>query len=692
MTQNGTVSAASEKAENAPTEKEKEKEKKRDDINIEEMQFGVWTFKVASSAKSALEVYRSEIKMAYPLFLRLFTDIYSVSPTLFIVFLACKLWDGIEEALVMHLSSSLLRKIEAGVISGVPDVRGIVTSVMLQLVCSAVVSYMSWHSQRALQELETEVRRYFELHLMKAKLSKDLPTSQEASSSSDISAFQAWRAFADVISFFTEMFKTASQLALIVHLSRESGGPLFALLCIIKPIFSAMTFRAWWDKVCFGFASNEDYRRMMSLENLANGGFRQDIISHNLGAWIIQEYQKARKALSGISDESFYSVYSRRETPTYDVIAKVLGELPVAYCALAMIFKPLAFSVASISILQQSALTLRYSLETILSSTEDFRGGVHSIRRMYEATEIMNLMKDGHLPYPQIDDNEEWNGERGMSFELKDITFAYPGSEKTTMALNGISINIKAGQLVVIVGANGSGKSTLIRILSRLYDSTSGSILIDGHPSKDYHVEDLHRATAILSQESDIYPLTLAENIGLGCPERSNDMALIEEAARDGGAAEFMSKLKDGVQTTLNSYHSYFHNNLHGNRDHPLYEEMEKMKKKIDISGGERQRIVAARSFMRFKSGRVKFVAVDEPSSALDAEGELQLFNRLLDVRKGKTMVFVTHRFGHLTKHADLLICMKDGLIAESGTHQELMERKGEYAKLYDIQAKAFIE
>lgn len=111
---------------------------------------------------------------------------------------------------------------------------------------------------------------------------------------------------------------------------------------------------------------------------------------------------------------------------------------------------------------------------------------------------------------------------------------------------------------------------------------------------------------------------------------------------------------------------------------------------------------------MRFKSGKVKFVAVDEPSSALDAEGELKLFENLLAVREGKTMVFVTHRFGHLTKHANLIMCvlivllllrtvnscphrcMKEGNIVEMGTHGELMEKKGEYANLYDIQASAF--
>lgn len=143
------------------------------------------------------------------------------------------------------------------------------------------------------------------------------------------------------------------------------------------------------------------------------------------------------------------------------------------------------------------------------------------------------------------------------------------------------------------MGENGSGKSTLIRILARLYDPTTGQILIDGRPSHEYRIKDLHHATVILSQDNLIYPLTLAENIGLGYPDRSSDIEMIEEAAEDGGASEFMSKLKSGIQTSLNPHAETFHHNLYGNNSHPLYEEMKEMERTIDISGGEKQRVVA---------------------------------------------------------------------------------------------------
>ena len=179
-----------------------------------------------------------------------------------------------------------------------------------------------------------------------------------------------------------------------------------------------------------------------------------------------------------------------------------------------------------------------------------------------------------------------------MNLPIRDVSFAYPGSRKKTDPLRGINLDIKPGQVVVIVGVNGSGKSTLTRILARLYDPSSGELLVDGRSSTEYCLADLHRATALLSQDSHIFPLTLAENIGLGYPEHSSDLDMIKEAAKEGGAAEFIEGLEEGYQTMLTSFENSFHMNLGGDRQHPLWVMSDKMTKKSDISGGQRQRIV----------------------------------------------------------------------------------------------------
>ena len=229
-----------------------------------------------------------------------------------------------------------------------------------------------------------------------------------------------------------------------------------------------------------------------------------------------------------------------------------------------------------------------------------------NVKRLYSSEKVVNSIKDGAIEYPP-------SGEKaprlGMEFDLRyallhlllcdiliyvrDVTFSYPGSKTETPALSAISLSIQPGQLVMIVGANGSGKSTLIRLLCRLYDPTSGQIFIDGNPSKSYRLHDLHQATAILSQDNQIYPLSLRENIALGFPEAADDTEAIIQAAKNGGAWSVIEKLKDGLDTHLDATDFAESWNLEGSTDHPLYQELMKHEKKADLSGGEKQRIVA---------------------------------------------------------------------------------------------------
>ncbi|KAF8888495.1 P-loop containing nucleoside triphosphate hydrolase protein [Mucidula mucida] len=324
----------------------------------------------------------------------------------------------------------------------------------------------------------------------------------------------------------------------------------------------------------------------------------------------------------------------------------------------------------------------------MVSNVQSFRRQSQELRNLYEAEKIKNVLTDGDVAYPRTDEEKS----QGMSFELRNLAFKYPGSKTTSPSLSNVNLTIKSGQLVVIVGSNGSGKSTILKLLSRTYDPTSGpdSLLVDGLPITQYRMRDLHESTATLTQDHRLFPLSLGENIGLGNVAMVHDTDRIKAAAEMGGATHCIEKLEQKYETFLDPLNDAYGHQMPDDKEHPLNVELEKVEKTIELSGGEKQRVVASRTFMRFNTGRVKYVAVDEPSSALDPEGEAQLFDNLIKVREGKTMIFVTHRFGHLTKHADLIVCMKDGSVAEAGTHAELMALDGEYAKLYNIQASAF--
>jgi ABC-type multidrug transport system fused ATPase/permease subunit len=164
-----------------------------------------------------------------------------------------------------------------------------------------------------------------------------------------------------------------------------------------------------------------------------------------------------------------------------------------------------------------------------------------------------------------------------------DLSFTYPGSKSTKDALKSVSFSIKAGQLVVIVGPNGSGKSTVVKILNRLYNPTSGEVLVDGQPMGSYRISDLREATADLTQDHTLYPLSIRENIGLGHPAYVSDTDMIAQSAKLGGAFDFISKFGQGFDTTLQPVRTAYLGHLTGT--HPLKDIFDKLEKQVDISG-----------------------------------------------------------------------------------------------------------
>ncbi|KAI0688244.1 P-loop containing nucleoside triphosphate hydrolase protein [Cytidiella melzeri] len=266
--------------------------------------------------------------------------------------------------------------------------------------------------------------------------------------------------------------------------------------------------------------------------------------------------------------------------------------------------------------------------------------------------------------------------------------FQYPGSQNGQYALKSVSFTLAPSSMVVIVGQNGSGKSSLANLLTGLCKPSSGDILIDGINISSLRTEDVSQATASLTQDHRLLPLSIGENISLGDSSARHCTGRVREAAALGGATGFISKFSDGLEHSLAVLRTHF--SFGELTSGPLADFASEFQQCSSVSGGERQRLVAARTFMRILSTKTKLVVADEPSAAIDPIGEYELFQKMREHGKGKTMVFISHRFGHLTKFADQILCMKDGQLVEAGTHAELVAIDGEYRKLYDVQAKAF--
>jgi ABC-type multidrug transport system fused ATPase/permease subunit len=246
--------------------------------------------------------------------------------------------------------------------------------------------------------------------------------------------------------------------------------------------------------------------------------------------------------------------------------------------------------------------------------------------------------------------------------EFKDVSFRYPGeSTEHPLVLRDLSFSIGPGQKIAIVGVNGSGKTTLIKLLCRVYDPTAGSIYINGTDLKDIQLEDWQSAIGILFQDFPIYNLSIRESIGVGRIDEINKEQRLDLAARFSGADEFITDY-----------------------DQLIWKEFEGG---IDLSKGQHQRLAVARMFYR----NAGITILDEPTASIDAVTEEKIFNSLEKNMEGKTVILITHRFGTV-KNADMILMLEHGRIIEQGSHRELMQRKGQYADLYNMQAKRYLE
>ncbi|KAG7439707.1 P-loop containing nucleoside triphosphate hydrolase protein [Guyanagaster necrorhizus] len=663
---------------------------KADQRQLETITLGIWKVSSLKSTPFNIRKQFSDLGSAFPYFFRLAVEVYTLEPVLAIMFVLNKLWKGVEGALLLYFSSRILRIIEIGLVQGAPDMVAILNALTARISCVVLAAILQWASEQVIPTLKTRVTTHFELYLMQAELRIDVPTSQKPRSKFKASSYNAWTSFEGIVEFVTQVMKAFSQFTLILQASNSTGSSLFTALCVMKPVFLALSRRSLWDIPHIVYTDNEHRKRMKALNFMTSPGYRSEILAGDLIGYIINEYRKAAALLGGLSDDWAPNQYMNRKSPMWHVVTDLMGDLPMVYCAIVSILHPEELSLSSIAILQQSSQTLEWTLQVLSMNVNSFRKQYQEIKNVYDSAKTSTKLQDGNVSYPRTSKDKY----KGMSFELRDVSFTYPGSQNTKPTLFNINLSIESGQLVVIVGANGSGKSTVLKLLSRFYDPSSApdSILVDGLPISRYRMQDLRRATATLTQDHSLFPLSLGENIGLGYAERAWDAGMVDRAAETGGATHCLRKLQKGKNTKLDMGNEAYGHNVPDEPTHPLQVELEKLQKNISLSGGETQRVVAARTFMRLESGTVNFVAVDEPSSALDPEGEAALFRNLIRVRQGKTMIFVTHRFGHLTKHADLVVCMKDGTIAEAGTHVELISRDGEYAKLYNIQASAFFK
>ncbi len=248
-----------------------------------------------------------------------------------------------------------------------------------------------------------------------------------------------------------------------------------------------------------------------------------------------------------------------------------------------------------------------------------------------------------------------------QGFVFEDVGFKYAHSER--WANRHLTFTLHAGEKLALVGENGAGKTTLVKLLARLYDPTEGRILLDGYDLKEYDLLALRKQVGVIFQDYLRYQMTVAQNIAVGNIVQQQNRELIVDAAKQSMADILVQRLPDKYDQALGK----------------------RFNQGVELSGGEWQKIALARAYMK----DAQLFILDEPTAALDARAEYEVFQRFADLTKGKTAVLISHRFSTV-RMANRILVLDKGMLQEEGTHEELLAKNGRYAELFNLQAKGY--
>lgn len=313
-----------------------------------------------------------------------------------------------------------------------------------------------------------------------------------------------------------------------------------------------------------------------------------------------------------------------------------------------------SLSIGDVTFLAGSFRQLRALLEGILGRFASVSQGAIYLKDFFDFFEIRPRIKPAVSPRPFPNPIRE-------GFVFEDVGFKYLNAER--WAARGLNFTLKAGEKLALVGENGAGKTTLVKLLSRLYDPTEGRILLDGHDLREYNLADVRKATGVIFQDYLRYQMTASQNIAVGNVSEKENRPLIVSSAEQSLANTVVEKLPARYDQQLGRR---FNNG-------------------VDLSGGEWQKIALARAYMK----DAQLLILDEPTAALDARAEYEVFQRFAELTAGKTAVLISHRFSTV-RMADRILVLNRGELEEIGSHEELLRKNGRYAELFWLQAKGY--
>lgn len=431
-------------------------------------------------------------------------------------------------------------------------------------------------------------------------------------------------------------------------------GP-WALAAVVITALPPFVAEAWFGRAMHAMSKRRTQRNRQAfyIESvLTTEGTAKEVKLFALARWLIGRYRE-------IHDEYHreeHALHRRRAAAT---LLLGLASSLAYYLTAAIVVGRTARGELSLGAMTLALLVLQQGQRSLSN-------GLSAFARIYEHNLYMaNLFEFLGTPEDEPDEaipDGFVPDETPPEVRFEGVSYRYPGADRD--ALHGVTVTLRPGETLALVGRNGAGKTTLVKLLVGIYRPTAGRILIDGVDTATMSAASLRRRVAVLFQDFARFQFSAADNIGVGWLPAREDRAALERAVRDAGAEAVIARLPKGLDTPLGRAFG-------GD----------------DLSVGQWQRIALARAFMR----RSPIVVLDEPTAALDAEAEHEVFTRMADLKRRRTALLITHRFATV-RTADRVIVVDGGRVVEEGTHTALLAADGLYASMYRLQAEGYQE